>query len=78
MAFRKSVSTQHLLPSGNHGYIRNLGRFLYDCKGSSASPIMSKKLWSSVNILLTKNAFEHVHLEDELVQNQLHIAGRLT
>ncbi len=39
-------------------------------------------VWSNmyycVNILLTKNAFEHVHLEDEFVQNQLHIAGQLT
>ncbi len=53
-----------------------------DCKGSSASPIMSKNVWSNmyycVNILLTKNALEHVHLEDKFVQNQLHIAGRLT
>ncbi len=31
-----------------------------------------------INILLTKNVFEHVHLEDELDQNQLHIAGRLS
>ncbi len=41
---------------------------------------MSKNEWSNmyycVNILLTKNALEHVHLEDELVQNQLHIAGQ--
>ncbi len=28
--------------------------------------------------LLTKNALEHVHLEDEFVQNQIHIAGRRT
>ncbi len=45
-------------------------------KGSSASPIMSKNEWSNmyycVTILLSKNAFEHVDLEDELVQNQLH------
>ncbi len=43
---------------------------------------MSKNVWSNmyycVNSLLTKNAFEHVDLEDELVQNQLHIAGGLT
>ncbi len=31
-------------------------------------------MYYCVNILLTKNALEeHVHLEDELVQNQLHI-----
>ncbi len=43
---------------------------------------MLKNVWSNMyncaNILLTKNAFEDVDLEDELVQNQLHIAGRLT
>ncbi len=32
-------------------------------------------MYYCVNILLTKNALEHVHLEDEFVQNQLHIAG---
>ncbi len=26
-------------------------------------------MYYCVNILLTKNAFEHVHLEDEFVQN---------
>ena len=31
-----------------------------------------------INIVLTKNALENVHLKDEFVQNQLHIAGRLT
>ncbi len=35
-------------------------------------------MYYCVNILLTKNALEHVHLEDKFVQNQLHIAGRLT
>ena len=30
------------------------------------------------NISLTKNVLEHVHLEDEFVQNQLLIAGQLT
>ncbi len=25
----RSISTQRLVPSGNHGYIRNLGRFYY-------------------------------------------------
>ncbi len=35
-------------------------------------------MYFCVNILLTKNALEYVHLEDEFVQNQLHIAGRLT
>ncbi len=35
-------------------------------------------MYYCVNILLTKNALEHVHLEDKLVQNQLHIAGRMT
>ncbi len=43
---------------------------------------MSKNVWSNmyycVNSLLSKHAFEHIDLEDELVQNQLHIAGRLT
>ena len=29
-------------------------------------------------MLLTKNALEHFHLEDESVQNQLLIAGGLT
>ncbi len=42
---------------------------------------MSKNVWSNmyycVNILLTKTALEHVHLEDEFDQN-LHIAGQLT
>ncbi len=49
---------------------------------SGASPIMSKKkllnMYYCVNILLTKNALEHVHLEDEFVHNQLHIAGQPT
>ncbi len=58
------------------------GDFFKTAKGSSASPIMSKHEWSNmyycVNILLTKNVLEHVHHEDEFVQNQLHIAGRLT
>ncbi len=31
-------------------------------------------MYYCVNILLTKNALEHVHLEDEFVKNQLHIA----
>ncbi len=35
-------------------------------------------MYYCVNILLTKNALEHVHVEDEFVQNQLHIAGWLT
>ncbi len=35
-------------------------------------------MYYCVNILLTKNEFELVHLEDELGQNQLHIAGRLS
>ncbi len=35
-------------------------------------------MYYCVNIFLTKNALEHVHLEDEFVQNQLNIAGRLT
>ncbi len=43
---------------------------------------MAKNEWSNmyycVIILLTKSALEHVHLGDEFVQNQLHIAGRLT
>ncbi len=43
---------------------------------------VKKNVWSNmyycVNILLTKNALEHVHLEAEFVQNQLHISGRLT
>ncbi len=34
-------------------------------------------MYYCVNIILTKNAVEHVHLEDEFVQNQLHIAGQL-
>ncbi len=33
-------------------------------------------MYYCVNILLTNNELEHVHLK-ELVQNQLHIAGRL-
>ncbi len=41
---------------------------------------MSKHVWSNmyycVNILLTKNVLEHDNLEDEFVQNQLHIAGQ--
>ncbi len=32
-------------------------------------------MYYCVNILLTKNVLEHVHLEEEFVQNQLHIAG---
>ncbi len=32
-------------------------------------------MYYCVKILLTKNALEHVHLEEEFVQNQLHIAG---
>ncbi len=35
-------------------------------------------MYYCVNILLTKTVLEHVHLEDEFVQNQLHIAGQLT
>ena len=46
------------------------------------SPKFQKIKWSNVyccvNISLTRNALEHVHLEDEFVQNQLLIAGRLT
>ncbi len=48
-------------------------------QGKLGFPYNVKKLMvKCVNILLTKNALEHVHLEDEFVQNQLHIAGRLT
>ncbi len=35
-------------------------------------------MYYCINILLTENGLEHVHLKDEFVQNQLHIAGRLT
>ncbi len=33
-------------------------------------------MYYRVNILLTKNVLEHVHLEDAFVQNQLPIAGQ--
>ena len=32
---------------------------------------LNSQIYCCVNISLTKNALEHVHLEDELVQNQL-------
>ncbi len=47
-------------------------------QGKHGFPYNVKNMYYCVNILLTKNALEHVHLEDEFVQNQLHIAGRLT
>ena len=57
-------------------------RLLYGCKGSWASPKMSKIKWSNiyccVNASLIKNALERIHLEEEFVKNQLLIAGRLT
>ncbi len=34
---------------------------------------VNKLMYCCVNILLTKNVLEHVHLEDKLVQNQLHM-----